>query len=157
MSYKKITLKFCILSITTLLLYGCQQKSDVKNDFECKERFFTDLEEVIDVKNNFVVQVPKHWKKSLYTDESQSSIYFADTTKQLTEAILLDINFITNSIQIDDVFKLKIEQEILSDKLIQIRSKEISFLQKPSYYTVSIGKKGKFKLSYTFSFCFINF
>ena len=113
-------------------------------DFNCKEVFFNDLEVIKDVKGSFSVQLPTSWKTNLYTDEVQSSIYTADTTKQLTASILLDVSHISNSIEINELFKLKIEQDNLSDKRIQKKGKVLSFLNKPSYYSVSVGKKGKY-------------
>ncbi|MGY0408936.1 MAG: hypothetical protein ACWIPJ_11415, partial [Polaribacter sp.] len=94
-----------------------------------------------DVKGVYTVQFPKTWKTSLYSDEIQSSIYTADTTKQLTASILLDVNLINKKNTFNDVFKLKIEQENLSKNQIQKTSKEITFLGKPSYYTLSFGKQ----------------
>ncbi|WP_435414912.1 hypothetical protein [Polaribacter aestuariivivens] len=139
-------MKHIILAIVTiLLLFSCQQKTDLQKECNCKEIFIKNLEDVTDAKNIFSIQLPKNWKKNLYTDNTQTSIYAADTIKQLTESILLDVNFIKNKITFNDIFKLKIEQESLSKKLIQKKAKEIIFLNKPSYYTIAIGKKGNFK------------
>ncbi|AUC84232.1 hypothetical protein CW731_02475 [Polaribacter sp. ALD11] len=137
-------------------MYACNQQSVLKEDFNCKEIFFNNLEVIKDIKGTFSVEFPTSWKTSVYTDEVQSSIYAADTTKQLTEAILLDVNYIYNSITISDIFKLKIEHENLSNKLIQKTAKEFSFLDKPSYYVVSIGKKGKYKYKSLQIFVHIN-
>ena len=102
------------------------------------------LEIVDDVKNQFSVGLPKSWKTNLYYDAVQSSIFSADTTKQLTETVLIDVSYIKEKIDFSDAFKLKLEQENLSNKLIQTTSKEINLLQKSSYYSISRGKKGKF-------------
>ena len=66
-----------------------------------------------DVKKTFSVAYPKNWKTNLYFDETQSSIFTADTTKQLTETVLLDITFINKEINFNDSFKLQQEQESL--------------------------------------------
>ena len=145
MNYNKVINKVIFVFIASLLLYSCNEQSTLKEDFNCKESFFSDLKKVKDVENNFSINLPTSWKTSVYTDEIQSSIYTADTTKQLTNAILLDVNYISNSIEINDIFKLKIEHENLSNKLIQKKAKEFTFLNKPSYYVISIGKKGKFR------------
>lgn len=113
-------------------------------DFSCKEIYYNDLEVIKDVQGIFSVQLPTSWKTNLYTDEIQSSIYTADTTKQLTASLLLDVSYISNSIEINELFKLKIEQDNLSNKRIQKKGKALIFLNKPSYYTVSVGKKGKY-------------
>lgn len=131
--------------IALLLLTSCENSSPLKQSFSCKESFFSNLEVIKDVKNNFTVAFPASWKTKLYTDQLQSSIYSADTIKQLTNSILLDISVIETGIKINDIFKLKIEQENLNNKLIQKEAKEILLLEKPSYYVVSKGFKGKYK------------
>ena len=88
--------------------------------------------------------MPKDWKINLYQDEVQSSIFAADTTKQLTETVLLDVTFIQNKIKFDDAFMLQQEQEYLAKSLIKVKSKEFLVLEKPSIYMLFKGKKGKF-------------
>ncbi|QTD37970.1 hypothetical protein JL193_01300 [Polaribacter batillariae] len=139
-------MKHFILGIAaTLLLYSCHRRTDLQKECDCKEVFVENLEEIKDAKHLFSLQIPKDWKTNLYTDARQSSIYCADTIKELTKSLLLDVNYINTSVIFTDIFKLKIEQENLSKKHIQTKAKEITFLNKPSYYTVSIGKKGTFK------------
>lgn len=129
---------------TTLLLVACKKKSVLQQNFNCKESFFSNLEEIRDSKENFSVAFPKNWKTNFYTDNLQSSIYTADTLQQLTKSILLDVSFINNGIVLNDVFKLKIEQENLNNKLIQIETKEFSLFNKLSYYLLSKGIKNNF-------------
>jgi hypothetical protein len=133
----------CILGFA-LLFFSCKQNSILKQDFNCKESFFSNLKEIKDPNGNFSVQVPSNWKINRFTDAIQSSIYGADTTKQLTNSILLDLSYISNTIEINELFKLKVENENLSNKLIQKKTKELNFLNKPSYYVISIGKKGPY-------------
>lgn len=144
LNYKLILRSIFILG-TSLLLFNCNNTSDLKQNLSCNEIYFNNLKEFSDAKNNFKISLPNNWKTSTFTDNYQSSIYTADTTKQLTKSLLLDVNFINNSIQIDDIFKLKIEHENLTNKLIQKKQKEIIFLNRKSYYVISIGKKQKFK------------
>jgi hypothetical protein len=130
--------------VAALLFFSCKQPSILKQDFNCKASFFSNLKEIKSPNGNFSVQVPSNWKINLYTDALQSSIYGADTTKQLTNSILLDLSYISNTIEINELFKLKVENENLSNKLIQKKTKELNFLNKPSYYVISIGKKGTY-------------
>jgi len=136
----RILLSFLTAS---LLFISCKKQSEIAVHFNCKNTI-NNLEVIKDVKKIFSVEYPKHWKTNLFYDDIQTSIYTADTTKQLTETVLLDITFINQKINFNDSFKLKQEQESLSNNLIQTTSKEIMLLNKPSYYTVSKGKKGKF-------------
>jgi hypothetical protein len=136
--------KFILLITASLLFFSCTQQSEISSDFNCKTSNFKNLEAVKDVKNLFSIQIPKTWKTNLFYDNLQSSIFTADTTKQLTETLLLDITIINKSLKFDTDFKLKQEKANLAKKLIIIKSKEISIINKPTYYTISKGKKGVF-------------
>jgi len=133
-----------LFTATLLLFISCKKQSQISKDFNCKPITYSNLEEIKDVKNLFSVAIPKTWKTNLYYDNLQSSIYTADTTQQLTETLLLDITLINKNINFDTNFKLKQEQENLSKNLIKIKSEETTFIEKPSYYTISKGKKGKY-------------
>ena len=150
---KKLLILFAGAS---LLFCSCSHPSEVSKKFNCKPTSFSKLEKIKDVKNLFSVEIPKTWKTNLYYDDLQSSIYTADTTKQLTESLLLDFTFINKNISFDTSFKLKQEQENLSKNLIKITSEETVLLDKPSYYTVSKGKKGKFEYQVCHFFIKIN-
>ena len=128
----------------SLLFFSCYKQSEISKTFNCKSEKFKNLEEVKDFKNLFIIKLPTTWKTNLFYDEIQSSIYTADTTKQLTETLLLDITTINKNVNFDATFKLHQEQENLSKNLIKTKSEEIILLNKPSYYSVSKGKKGSF-------------
>ncbi|MCL7762807.1 hypothetical protein MPF19_05215 [Polaribacter sp. Z014] len=147
---------FLLIIIALHLFISCSHPSEIRKNFNCKPYSFKNLEEVKDVKNLFSIEIPKTWKTNLYYDDLQSSIYTADTIKQLTESLLLDVTFINKSINFDTSFKLEQEQENLSKRLIKIKSEETTFLEKPSYYTVSKGKKGKFEYQVCHLFIKIN-
>jgi len=130
--------------ICFLISVSCTKQSQFSDEFQCKSSSLEYLETVKDARNVFSIPIPKNWNINLYEDALQSSVFAADTTKQLTESILIDVSYIKNDIQFDDVFKLKIEQENLSKNLIQKKSKEITVLGKPTYFVVSKGKKSTF-------------
>ena len=137
-------MKSILFILIASLLFSCQNQSEISNDFQCDSKDIKNLEVIKDVKGIFSVKYPKNWKTNLFYDDIQSSIYSADTTKQLTETLLIDVTFIKKEINFNDAFKLQKEQESLSKNLIQTKSKEINLLNKSSFYTVSKGKKGKF-------------
>ena len=66
---------------------------------------FKQLEKLRDLKKLFSIELPKTWNTNFYYDSLQSSIYTADTTKQLTETLLLDITIIKQNIKFDNAFK----------------------------------------------------
>lgn len=134
--------KLIILIVASLLFISCSQPSEISKDFNCKSLAYNNLEEVVDVKNLFSIQVPRTWKTNLFYDNIQSSIYTADTTKQLTETLLLDITIINKNIKFDIPFKLNKEKENLTKNLIKVKSKETSIINKTAYFSISKGKKG---------------
>jgi len=131
--------------LISLLLFSCSGKTQISKDFDCSRDFFSSTEKITDMKKLFSVEFPKKWKTNLYFDSGQSSIYGADTTKQLTKSVLLDVSFIQQSVFFDDNFKLNLEREKLSESLIRIKSKNQNFNKRESYYALSIGKKGNYK------------
>jgi len=137
-------MKYRILFLASLLSFSCTDESEIREDFSCTNSAFNNLEMVDDIKNLFSIQLPTNWKINLYKDEVQSSIFTADTTKQLTETILLDVTFINNKINFDDAFLFQQEQENLERNLIKTKSKKITLLEKRSIYIIYKGKKGKF-------------
>lgn len=147
---------YSILIVASLLFISCDKKSAIHKEFDCETTTFTNLEIVDDVKNLFSIDLPKDWKINLYQDEIQSSIFAADTTKQLTETVLLDVTFIQRKINFDDAFLLKQDQENLANELIRIKTKEFTFLEKPSIYLVYKGKKGKFEYQVCNTFIKVN-
>jgi len=137
---KKILFAFFIVSV----FYSCQDKTEIEKDFSCNSSSFSDLEITSDFKNLFSMELPKNWKTKLYFDDGQSSIFGADTTRQLTKSFLLDVSFVQKSINFDEIFKLNLEREKLSEQLIRIKNKNTKFNDKESYYSLSVGKKGNY-------------
>ena len=134
---------YTIFLLGSLLLFSCNNRSEISSEFNCSSSKLKNLEKVTDVKELFNIHLPKNWKINLYQDKSQSSIFAADTIKELTETTLLDITFIKNKINFNEDFLLKQEQENLLKKLIRIKHKEITFLKQPSIYIHYKGKKSK--------------
>ncbi|MGB0890891.1 MAG: hypothetical protein ACPGUU_00970 [Flavobacteriaceae bacterium] len=137
-------MKIPIVLLFTLLISSCKTKTDLEKDFNCSTPTVSKLETVKDMKSIFSLQLPKHWKTNLFYDSLQSSIYTADTTRQLTETTILDITLIQDSIALNQDLKLKFEQAQLQKKLIVTKSKNINLINKPSYYFLSKGNKNNY-------------
>ena len=149
-------MKKIIVSFYIFLLLSCANRNQIIKDFNCKKTAHNNLEIVTDVKDLFSIELPKNWKTNLYKNEVQSSIFTADTTKQLTGTVLLDVTFIQNKINFDNAFLLKQEQEYLSKKLIKIKSKEFVIHEKTAYYMLFKGKKGEFNYQICNTFIKVN-
>lgn len=135
---------FIPVLITTLLFFSCQKQSEISREFKCESVTYDNLENNEDVQSMFSIEIPENWKTNLYQDEIQSSIFTADTTKQLTETVLLDVTYIQKKIEFNEAFLLQQEQESLSKGLINIKSKALKIIEKPTLYLLFKGKKGKF-------------
>lgn len=130
--------------LTFLLITSCASKSELQKEFECSSKSFSNLETVQDFKKIFTVKIPKNWKTSLYYDTLQSTVYTADTTKQLTETTILDVTLVQKSIDFNDKFQLELESKNLSKGLILTQKKTLIVNEKQSFYMLSKGEKQNF-------------
>lgn len=133
------------ISCFLLILASCKQQSILEKEFECNSESFTgNIESVLDVKNSFSVDIPVNWKTNLFYDDIQSSIYFADTTKQLTETVLIDITQLNRPYTFDEKFKIQLSKSDSILNFTRVNDHEFTFKKKKAYYSLSKGKKGKF-------------
>jgi hypothetical protein len=136
--------KELLLLIVIVLTTSCK-KTVLDKEFSCNSTTVNGvLERNEDVKKTFSIQIPMHWKTNLFFDELQSSIYFADTTKQLTETVILDITHVQKEYNFTTNFKKQLFKNDSVQQLKILKEKEFIFLEKPAYYRLSKGFKGKY-------------
>ena len=145
-----------IIIILLVLIASCNSTSELSKDLDCTPESYSNLEKIEDVKKLFTVQFPDNWKTNLYYDKNQSSIYTADTTKQLTETMLLDITHVSNKLDLDADFIQKFKTNLTNEQLLETTSGELKFQDKRAYYSNAIGKKGKFEYQISNLFIKIN-
>ena len=139
------------------LISACTKPTELEKEFMCKsETFSGSTENTKDVKNTFTVAIPKHWKTNLFYDEIQSSVYFADTTKQLTDTYLIDITHVSNELKLDKDFIEKFKVSLSNEQLVETTSYELKFQDKDSYYSRASGKKGQFNYEVSNLFIKVN-
>ncbi|WP_136438244.1 hypothetical protein [Tenacibaculum maritimum] len=98
---------FLLLSLV-ITVSSCNTTSDLQTEFNCDHKTsYSNLKKHADVRGLFNMKIPKHWKTKLYYDNTQSSIYTADTTKSLTKSTLIDVTIIHNPINFDVDFQKK--------------------------------------------------
>ena len=124
---------------------SCNSKSVISKELDCKPESYSNLEKIEDVKKLFTVQFPDNWKTNLYYDKNQSSIFTADTTKQLKETMLLDITHISNQLKFDANFTKKFNSNLLKQQLEENSSGTLTFKDKEAYYSLATGIKRTFK------------
>ncbi|MDT7831835.1 hypothetical protein RQM59_05550 [Flavobacteriaceae bacterium S356] len=142
-----------IVSCSLVILMSCQGSSELSLDFQCGGSI-SNLEDVADFENKFSMPIPKDWKVNLYYDSAQSSIYFADTTKQLTETTIVDVTFIKQKTNFDAAFLSNVQTNYVNAALKEEKNKTFSLNDYPSYYTVAKGIRNNFP--YTICNVFIN-
>lgn len=130
--------------IVLVLIYSCGSKSQISKDLDCDPETYSNLEIVEDVDKKFKVKLPDNWKTNLYFDKNQTSIFSADTTKQLTQTYTLDVTYIYNELKLDEKFLQKFKTNLTSKLLVETTSYEFKFQDKESYYSRAIGKRGQF-------------
>ena len=140
-------MKYKFFFIIIIVLSSCSKKTQFINEFDCEFEVFRNLERIDDVKKLFSVYYPYSWKTNLYYDKNQSSIYTADTTKQLKETMLLDITHIASELVFDSNFIKKFNSNLKKQQLTEISSNQILFRDKPTFYSEAKGFKNKFKYS----------
>tara|TARA_B100000795_G_scaffold266405_1_gene249541 strand:+ start:466 stop:1017 length:552 start_codon:yes stop_codon:yes gene_type:complete len=134
-----------ILLFFIFIGFSCATKNELSKEFNCDSDSFSNLEKIEDVKKLFSIHFPDSWKTNLYYDNNQSSIFSADTTKQLTETMLIDITHISNQLLFDTSFTEKFKSSLLQEKLVEITSGLLIFKEKNTYYSIAIGKKRTFE------------
>ena len=136
--------KYSII-LLIVILSSCNEKPVFISEFNCGVESFSNLEKIEDVKKLFTVQYPDTWKTNLYYDKNQSSIFTADTTKQLKETMLLDITHISNQLKFDANFIEKFNSNLLKQQLVENSSGSLTFKDKEAYYSLATGIKRTFK------------
>jgi hypothetical protein len=125
-------------------LYSCGSKSELSEAMQCKPKLYANLELVRDVDKRFIVEIPKHWKTNLYFDKNQTSIFSADTTKQLTDSYTFDVTYIYEELQIDQKFLERFKRNLTKNNLVESTSYELTFNEQEAYYSRALGKRGAF-------------
>ena len=132
------------IAFISIFIISCN-KTELEKEFSCSSPSVVDTTEMVtDIKKTFSIELPKHWKTNLFYDKMQSSIYAADTTKQLTETVLLDVTQLQSTYQFNDTFKKQLTINDSIQNLINKQQKLFQFKNKNAYYAISNGKKGKF-------------
>ena len=140
-------MKYNFFFLIIIVFSSCSKKTQFINEFDCEVVAFQNLERIEDVKKLFSVYYPDSWKTNLYYDKNQSSIYTADTTKQLKETMLLDITHISSELVFDSNFIRKFNSNLKQQQLTEINSNKILFRDKPTFYSEAKGVKNKFRYS----------
>jgi len=137
----KINFLFFVL---ILILASCKKQSELSKEFNCNSIELTNLKSYLDFKNNFKLYIPTYWKTNKYYSETQSDIFTADTTKQLTETFILNTSYALGTINFDADFLKKTDSIITQNNFKKIQSKKTKFAELPAFWYIIKGKKNGF-------------
>lgn len=92
------------IGLTLLTIFSCHKNSIFPKELTSCDKIYSseDLEQVVDFKQNFSIDIPKHWNTKMYYDNFRSEIFSADTIKPISETYILQVSHIQSAIQIND-------------------------------------------------------
>lgn len=138
-----MNIRFSII-LFGFILIGCSEKLSLAKELACSD--LPNFEATItksDFNKKFSIEIPENWKYKGYFDDYQSSIFAADTIKELTETFILEVAYKYTSIEINDAFKSDINQ---SNSFDVLKFNVEEFKGKPSYWQVVKGVKNGYVL-----------
>ncbi|WP_196892753.1 hypothetical protein [Aureivirga marina] len=133
-----------------LVCIGCSKNPTtyLNSEFDCSSSEYktNDLEEVIDIKKNFIMKIPETWKTNLYYSDYESEIFSADTTKSLTNTFILDVSMVNGNLKMDqDSESLVINKYVQEEGLELISSGRGDFQGKKSFWFLAEGSRRDYK------------
>lgn len=81
-----------VITIVFGLLFSCKT---INNESE------SDLKKVFDLKGKFEIELPSNWHKEYNSTEFSSGIISSDTTKEVSETIIINVNWNQDTIYIN--------------------------------------------------------
>ena len=136
--------KIFIILLLGLSILSCTKRLSLADELACSKRpNFQGTIEKQDFKNKFSINIPKTWKHKGYFDDYQSSVFAADTVKELTKSYILDVAYKYNTIEINESFQKEINK---SNSLTVLKTNIEQFKDKTSYWQVSKGMKNGYAL-----------
>lgn len=146
---KELT-KLVLIAVVFGVVFGSCKNSQFEREFSCETPMsFSNTKTYKDVLSHFEIDVPKNWKTSLYYDEYQSKLYTADTTRNLSESYIIDVSWHQGELIIDDDLERLVSEQVGREfNLIPVKAGEGEFLDYPSYYHISTGKKNNMSWHY---------
>jgi hypothetical protein len=127
-----------------MFICACNSGSTLSKNLNCDPETYSNLEVVEDVDKRFKIQLPDNWKTNLYYDKNQTSIYAADTTKNLTDTYTIDVTYVYSELKLDETFIQKFKTDLYKNQLVETTSYDFLFQDKEAYYSRALGKRGQF-------------
>ena len=123
-------------------VFSCSKKITLENEMDCSNFIsIARSNKKTDINKNFTIEVPKTWKHHLYYDDTQSTIFMADTIKELVETYIIDISKKNGELSINQEFEDTLNNQT---DLTILKSNFENFKELPAYWKLSRGTKKNF-------------
>ena len=131
--------KFGFFFFLLIIAISCSKRTSLADELTCRKfQSLGDTENKQDFNKKFEIKIPVNWKHKGYFDDYQSSLFAADTLKQLTETYILDVAYKNGEINIGDSFSVQLNK---NNALEVLKSNTEKFKDYTSYWQVSKGEK----------------
>ena len=125
----------CVILLCILLSNCSKNDLQSKLNFQCNEKNKLEaLKKLTDVKNTFSIEIPKNWKREFYVSSEVSRLYFADTTRALSDAFIFDIGYLQKIQSSDSSFLTEIKKELDTEQRIFLQSGSFLRDDEKSYF-----------------------
>lgn len=125
-----------LLTITLMSLISCTN-SNLKSsiNLDCSSKYkFDNLKNCKEPNGNYAINLPNHYKREFYINESESRIYYADTTKELNQTFITDVGLYRSKKEIDKKFLNEMVTSIEQEENVELTSlSKIVFKEKNGY------------------------
>jgi len=126
-------MKVVFLFILSTILISCTPKSELLSKTNCASTLPKNTKIASDFNKNFNISIPNNWKTNLFYNNTESSIYFADTTKQLNETYIIKASFKYGEIKNIETIKHNTDSILKHNNFSKINDFSFSFNQLPAY------------------------
>lgn len=136
--------KLKFVAFLLFILISCKPTTELEKEFNCNTLKINNLKEYKDFKNNFTIKLPSNWKTSKYYSDFESTIYSADTVKDLTSTYILNASFNLGTLLIDAQLEQKTDSLIQVNSFQKLKSGKITFQNNPAFWYLVKGTKNGF-------------
>lgn len=136
--------------ILSLCFVSCHEESDLEELLNIKANINYNLNKtIVDVKDNYQINIGDDWKRELYFDQQQSRIYAADTTKSFLSSFIVDFTQFDGKIELNENFRTQLIKQIEKQPRSYVINEGFIEINKvPAYCVFSFSREPDFEVYY---------
>jgi len=135
---------YFLFSLLIITILSCSKQTPLAEKFNCKSMDVNGFETIYDFNKNFKIPIPNTWKTNLYYDKLESSIFAADTLKQLTDSYIIGASFTFGKVNFNEDFSKKTDSILSINSLSKVDEGNESFQANQTYWYLAKGSKNGF-------------